>query len=75
MHYDRNVGVIPFSQTKEGDEPPMQYDEDVRDIPFSPPNEIDLPPMQTDEEPGMDVDGMEKNPCGKVDTTMIMNDG
>ena len=63
LHYNRNVGDIPFSPTKEGDESPMQYDGDVQDIPFSPPNE--------DEEPGMNVDGMEKNSCGKVDTTLI----
>ena len=41
LHYDGDGGDIPFSLTKEGDEPPMQYDGDVQDIPFYPPNEID----------------------------------
>ena len=41
LNYDGDGGDIPFSPTKEGDEPPMQYDGDVQDIPFYPPNEID----------------------------------
>ena len=52
MHYDGDVGDIPFSPTKEGDEPPMQYDGDVRDIPFSSPNEIDQPQIQKMQNPG-----------------------
>ena len=71
LHYDGDGRDIPCSPTKEGDEPLMQYDGDVQGIPFYPPNEIDQPPMQTDEEPMMDVDGMEKNSCDKVDTTLI----
>ena len=51
LHYDGDGGDIPFSLTKEGDEPPMQYDGDVQDIPFYPPNEIDQPPMKTNEKP------------------------
>ena len=61
LHYDGDGGDIPFSTTKEGNEPQMQYDGNVQDIPFYPLNEVDQPPMQTNEEPGMDVDGMEKN--------------
>ena len=49
----------------------MQYDGDVQDIHFYLPNKIDQPPMETYEELGMDVDGIEKNSCGKVDTTPI----
>ena len=45
LHYDGDGGDIPFSLTKEGDEPPMQCDEDVQDIPFYLPNEIDQPPI------------------------------
>ena len=52
---------------------PLHYDGDGRDIFFSPTKEGDEPPMQTDKEPGMKVDGMENNSCGKVDTTLIYN--
>ena len=38
LHYDWDGGDIPFSPTKEGDEPQMQYDGDVQDIPFYPLN-------------------------------------
>ena len=44
LNYDGD-GDIPFSPTKEGDEPPMQYNRDVQDISFYPLNEIDQPPM------------------------------
>ena len=43
----------------------------VQDLHFYPLNEVDQPPMQTNEEIEMDVDGMEKNSRGKVDTTLI----
>ena len=43
---------------------PLHYDGDGGDIPFSPTKE-------DGDIPGMDVDGMEKNSCGKVDTTLI----
>ena len=61
LHYNGDGGDIPFSPIKEGDEPQMQYDEDAQDIPLYLLNEVDEPPKQTNEEPGMDVDGMEKN--------------
>ena len=50
---------------------PLHYNGDGGDIPFSPTKKCDEPPMQTDGQPGMDVNGMEKNSCGKVDTTLI----
>ena len=43
---------------------PLHYDGDGGDVPFSPTKEGgDIPEM--------DVDGMEKNSCNKVDTTLI----
>ena len=50
---------------------PLHYNGDGGDIPFSPTKKGDEPPMQTYGQPGMDVNGMEKNSCGKVDTTLI----
>ena len=70
LHYDGDGVDIPFSPTKEGDEPQIQYDGDVQDKPFYPLNEVDQPPMQTNEEPLMDVDEELKS-CSIVDTTLI----
>ena len=45
LHYDKDGEDIPFSPTKEGDEPQIQYDGDVQDLHFYPLNEVDQPPM------------------------------